>query len=60
MAALARLKDKERIAVLMREEGFSHREIADAVGTTTGSVGTLLARTLERLAREITLDREVL
>jgi len=60
MAALAQLKDKERIAVLMREEGFSHREIADAVGTTTGSVGTLLARTLERLAREITLDREVL
>jgi RNA polymerase sigma-70 factor (ECF subfamily) len=42
--ALAQLNDKERIAVLMREEGFSHREIADAVGTTTGSVGTLLAR----------------
>ncbi len=59
-AALARLKDKERIAVLMREEGFSHREIADAVGTTTGSVGTLLARALERLAREITLSPEVL
>lgn len=52
MDALAQLSDKERIAVLMREEGFSHREIGDAVGTTTGSVGTLLARTLERLARE--------
>ena len=60
MAALAQLNDKERVAVLMREEGFSHREIADAVGTTTGSVGTLLARTLERLAREITFDREAL
>jgi RNA polymerase sigma-70 factor (ECF subfamily) len=60
MAALAQLNDKERIAVLMREEGFSHREIAEAVGTTTGSVGTLLARTLERLAREITFGREVL
>ena len=55
MAALSRLSDKERVAILMREEGFSHREIADAVGTTTGSVGTLLARTLERLAREATL-----
>jgi len=52
-AALKRLKDKERIAVLMREEGFSHREIADAVGTTTGSIGTLLARALARLAREL-------
>jgi RNA polymerase sigma-70 factor (ECF subfamily) len=60
VAALARLNDKERIAVLMREEGFSHREIADAVGTTTGSVGTLLARTLKRLACETALDREAL
>lgn len=60
MAALSRLSDKERVAILMREEGFSHREIAEAVGTTTGSVGTLLARTLERLARETTLDRDAL
>ena len=60
MAALAGLSDKERVAILMREEGFSHREIADAVGTTTGSVGTLLARTLERLARQTTLDRDAL
>ena len=60
MAALARLSDKERVAILMREEGFAHREIAEAVGTTTGSVGTLLARALERLARETTLDRDAL
>jgi RNA polymerase sigma factor (sigma-70 family) len=60
MAALERLTAKERIAVLMREEGFTHREIAEAVGTTTGSVGTLLARALERLARETTLDRGAL
>jgi len=60
MAALAGLSDKERVAILMREEGFSHREIADAVGTTTGSVGTLLARTLDRLARQTTLDRDAL
>ena len=58
--ALSRLSEKERIAVLMREEGFTHREIADAVGTTTGSVGTLLARTLERLARDITLNADAL
>jgi RNA polymerase sigma factor (sigma-70 family) len=56
--ALASLAPKERTALLMREEGFSHREIADAVGTTTGSVGTLIARALNRLAGELALDRE--
>jgi RNA polymerase sigma-70 factor (ECF subfamily) len=59
-AALAKLSDKERIAVLMREEGFSHREIAAAVGTTTGSVGTLLARALERLASDTAFDKDLL
>ena len=48
--ALAVLSEKERSAVLMREEGFSHREIAEAVGTTTGSVGTLIARALLKFA----------
>lgn len=57
-AALDRLHAKERSALLMREEGFSHREIAQAVGTTTGSVGTILARALEKLARELSLDGE--
>lgn len=58
--ALASLAPKERTALLMREEGFSHREIADAVGTTTGSVGTLIARALNRLAGELALDREAI
>ena len=48
--ALGALSDKERTAVLMREEGFSHREIAEAVGTTTASVGTLIARALLKFA----------
>ena len=51
LSALTVLSNKERIAVLMREEGFSHREIAAAVGSTTGSIGTLLARALLRLSR---------
>ncbi len=50
-AALEGLSHKERTALLLREEGFAHREIAAAVGTTTGSVGTLLARALAKLAR---------
>jgi RNA polymerase sigma factor (sigma-70 family) len=60
LAAIASLSEKERVAVLMREEGFSHREIAAAVGTTTGSVGTLLARALDRLASAIQFDQEAL
>jgi RNA polymerase sigma-70 factor (ECF subfamily) len=56
--ALAVLSEKERTVLLMREEGFKHREIAQAVGTTTRSVGTLVARALDKLARRLTTDVE--
>ena len=48
--ALGSLREKERTALLMRSHGFAHHEIAQTVGTTTGSVGTLIARSLEKLA----------
>jgi RNA polymerase sigma factor (sigma-70 family) len=51
--ALDELEERDRTIVLMREDGFSHREIALAVGTTTGSVGTMIARSLEKLARSL-------
>jgi RNA polymerase sigma factor (sigma-70 family) len=57
-AALATLSDRERTVLLMREEGFTHREIAEAVGTTTGSIGTMIARALDRLAERLPLDEE--
>jgi RNA polymerase sigma factor (sigma-70 family) len=56
--ALNSLTDKERTVLLMREEGFKHREIAEAVGTSTGSVGTMIARALEKLARRLDLGEE--
>jgi RNA polymerase sigma-70 factor (ECF subfamily) len=59
-AALAQLSEKERTVLLMREEGFAHREIADAVGTTTGSVGTMIARALDKLAAAMTVKGEAL
>lgn len=49
-SALDTLDEKERTVLLMREEGFAHREIAAAVGTTTGSIGTMIARALRKLA----------
>ena len=57
-AALDTLRPRDRTILLMREEGFAHREIADAVGTTTGSVGTLIARALDRLAGALDLEPE--
>lgn len=56
--ALAALSAKERMALLMREEGFAHWEIAEAIGTTTGSVGTLLARALRKAAARLGTMRE--
>lgn len=54
--ALMQLAERERAVLLMREEGFAHHEIAQAVGTTTKSVGTMIARALEKLARRLNLD----
>ena len=56
--ALEALGAKERSVLLMREEGFTHHEIAAAVGTTTKSVGTMIARALDKLARQLNLDAE--
>ncbi|MBI4420396.1 MAG: sigma-70 family RNA polymerase sigma factor [Gemmatimonadetes bacterium] len=55
-AALEQLDPRDRTVLLMREEGFAHHEIADAVGTTTKSVGTMIARALAKLAQRLDLD----
>lgn len=56
--ALDRLPLRDRTILLMREEGFRHREIAEVVGTTTGSVGTLIARALDKVRQELEGDHE--
>lgn len=58
--ALDTLDEKERTVLLMREEGFAHKEIAAAVGTTTGSVGTMIARALRKLAARLPAGTEAL
>ena len=50
---LDRLSIRDRTVLLMREEGFSHKEIAVAVDTTTKSVGTMIARALRKFASEL-------
>ena len=53
-AALARkavdaLVERDRLALLMREEGLDYNEIAEALGLSPGSVGTTLSRARRRL-----------
>lgn len=43
-AALARVPERQRMALLLRHSGYRYREIASAVGVAEGSVGVLLAR----------------
>jgi RNA polymerase sigma-70 factor (ECF subfamily) len=59
-AALDQLSTRERTLLLMREEGFSHEEMAKATGTTTKSVGTMLVRAFRKLAVQLSPDRELL
>src|SRR5688500_16344744 len=53
-AAIARraveaLAERDRLALLMREEGLDYNEIAEALGLSPGSVGTTLSRARRRL-----------
>lgn len=46
--ALNGLDERGKEILLMRQEGFKYREIAEAVGVAASSVGTLLARAQRR------------
>ena len=48
-AAIATLADRDREALLMKEEGLSYGEIAAALDLSIGSVGTTLSRARRRL-----------
>lgn len=49
-AALGRLAERDRDALLLWEEGFSYDEIAESLNLSRGSIGTTLARARKRLA----------
>jgi RNA polymerase sigma-70 factor (ECF subfamily) len=48
--ALETLAERDRQALLMKEEGLDYREIADVLGIEKSSVGTTLSRARRRLA----------
>ncbi len=47
--AVDALAERDRLALLMREEGLDYPEIAEALGLSVGSVGTTLSRARRRL-----------
>lgn len=47
------LSPRDRALLLLRHEGFTYREVAEAVGVAPGSVGTLLARAQRRFVRAL-------
>jgi RNA polymerase sigma-70 factor (ECF subfamily) len=49
---LARLPERDRQLLLMREEGFKYDEIARVIGVAPASVGTLIARALKKFVAE--------
>ena len=48
--ALATLSERDRQALLLKEEGLDYQEIADVLGIEKSSVGTTLSRARRRLA----------
>ena len=54
-AALDRLLPRDRLVLLLRAEGLSYKEIAQAAGCRTGSVGTLLVRAERRFKEQYEL-----
>lgn len=48
--AVDSLAERDRLALLMKEEGLDYGEIAEALGLSVGSIGTTLARARRRLA----------
>lgn len=57
-SALDALSERDRRVLLLRAEGFLYREIADELGITTQSVGSVLLRATRKLAGELDLIRE--
>lgn len=56
--ALDRLSPRDREILILRQEGFSYREIAQVLDVAPSSVGTLLARALNRFADVYRKEKE--
>ncbi|MDP9349219.1 MAG: sigma-70 family RNA polymerase sigma factor [Gemmatimonadota bacterium] len=57
--ALATLPERDRMVLLMRAEGFTQREIAEAVGVNPKGMGSILGRAQAKLAAALRINVEV-
>lgn len=57
-AALTRLGERDREALLLRDAGHSYRELADRLGLSVGAVGTTLARARRRLVEAFQAEED--
>lgn len=57
-AALGRLSERDREALLLWDAGHSYRELADALGLSVGAVGTTLARARKRLVEAFQAEED--
>jgi len=55
---MQKLSDRDRTALLLREEGYSYEEIALRLQVNPKIVGTLLARAEERLKKKYGQEEE--
>lgn len=55
--ALKSLDERDHTLLLMREEGFSYRELAGAIGVQASSIGTLLVRARRRFQDAMNEER---
>lgn len=51
--ALARLPQKPAAVLVLRSSGLSYSEVAEAIGVSTGQIGTLLKRAEAALRKEV-------
>jgi RNA polymerase sigma-70 factor, ECF subfamily len=53
LTAIRRLSPRDRLLIALRAEGLDYGHIAEAAGLRPSSTGRILARALDRLAREL-------
>lgn len=51
--ALDKLSERDRTVLLMRAEGFEHREIAEVIEMNPKAIGVVIARAMKKLAAEL-------
>jgi RNA polymerase sigma factor (sigma-70 family) len=58
--ALSKLSDRDREALLLKQQGYSYAEIADMLAVNPALVGTILGRATERFKKHFLIEEGTL